>query len=123
LPSGKDPAIATPHPEGPPGYRGRLRQRFLAEGGAALHDLELIELLLSYGCDRPLARPLARRLLDTFGSAAGVLDAPHAALEKVDGMTPAALALIRLVNELGAESHRPGRPTRAVDGRQDAEES
>ena len=57
-------------------HRARLRQRFLDGGAAALPDYELLELVLFRAIPRQDVKPLARRLLDTFGDVASVLSAP-----------------------------------------------
>ena len=92
--------------DAPLGYRGRLCKRFLEEGAAALTDLERVELLMSYALSRTEARPAARRLIDAFGSPAGVLAASDEALLKIEGMTPAAVGLVRLVSAFVAEDER-----------------
>ncbi|MCG6902239.1 MAG: hypothetical protein LJE68_06105, partial [Rhodobacter sp.] len=48
-------------------HRKRLRERFMAGGAAAMPDYELLELVLFRAIPRRDVKPLARRLLDTFG--------------------------------------------------------
>ena len=57
------------------GHRHRLRSRFERASEEALEDHELLELLLTYGLPRVDTKPLARALLDRFGSLAAVLSA------------------------------------------------
>lgn len=68
------------------GHRQRLRERFRMEGleGFAAH--EVLELLLFYTRARGNVNPLAHRLLETFGSLKGVLQAPVEQLTAVDGV-------------------------------------
>jgi DNA repair protein RadC len=79
------------------GHRQRLRDRFLRGGAAALQDYELLELLLVYAIPRADVKPLAKKLLNHFGSFTRLLDAPAAALVEFAGLKESSAALIRLV--------------------------
>lgn len=85
------------------GHRERLRQRFQRAGAEALHDYELLELLLSYALPRKDVKPLAKGLIARFGSLSGVLDASQKEIEDISGLGPVSATLIRLVRELCAE--------------------
>jgi DNA repair protein RadC len=77
-----------PFPLDPPnyvGHRKRLRARWETSGGKAFADYELLELLLTYIFARCDTKPLAKKLLDTFGSFKGVLDASPEQLSQVEG--------------------------------------
>ena len=50
------------------GHRERVRERVLKMGPEALADYELMELLLFYSIERIDTKPLAKRLLDRFGT-------------------------------------------------------
>lgn len=82
------------------GHRGRLKERFLTQGLDALEDEQVLELLLFYALPRRDTRPVARKLLDYFGSIAGVLEAPLAELKTVAGIGDGAAALLELINPL-----------------------
>lgn len=58
------------------GHRARLRSRFLKGGAAALQDYELLELLLTFAIPYSDVKPLAKSLIEQFGSLSQVLDAP-----------------------------------------------
>ena len=77
-------------------HRKRLRERFLRDGGAAMPDYELLELLLCLAIPRRDVKPLAKTLIARFGSFAAVLSADQAALEKIDGVGEAAVAALKL---------------------------
>ena len=79
------------------GHRQRLRGRFLKGGAAALQDYELLELLLTYARPRADVKPLAKALLNHFGSFTRVLDVPPEALMEVAGLKESSATLIRLV--------------------------
>ena len=65
-------ATKTPHFHG---HRQRLKDRFLKTGGDQLADYELLELVLFQALPRRDVKPLAKDLLDRFGSFAGVATA------------------------------------------------
>src|SRR3954447_5473196 len=79
------------------GHRGRLRDRFRATGGDALPDYELLELVLFSAQPRGDMKPLAKALIDKFGSFAEVMHAPDARLAEVDGVGTEIITEIRLV--------------------------
>jgi len=65
------------------GHRERLRRQFLDHGLEALRDYEVLELLLFYAIPRRDTNPIARKLLQHFGSLAAVLDASPSELQQV----------------------------------------
>lgn len=81
-------------------HRSRLRERFRKAGAEGMHDYELLELLLTYSIPRRDVKPVAKKLIEKFGSLSGVLDASQKELEAVKGLGAMSAALIRLVKEL-----------------------
>ena len=79
------------------GHRARLRQRFLTGGPGALQDYELLELLLTFAFPYSDVNPLAKRLIEHFGSFNQVFDAPADALMEVTGLREYSAVLIKLV--------------------------
>ncbi len=57
------------------GHRARLRERALTGGIEPFADYELLELLLFYSIERIDTKPIARRLLDRFGTLGDVFAA------------------------------------------------
>ncbi|WBU57226.1 RadC family protein [Paracoccus sediminicola] len=78
-------------------HRARLRERFMAGGAEAMPDYELLELVLFRAIPRQDAKPLARRLIETFGDFARVLAAPPARLSAVTGAGPAVVTELKIV--------------------------
>ena len=78
-------------------HRRRLRERFMAGGPAALPDYELLELVLFRAIPRQDVKPLARRLLDTFGDFNRVISAPADRLRKVQGAGEAVVVELKVV--------------------------
>lgn len=83
------------------GHRQRLRLRFLNYGLEHFAPHNMLELLLFYAIPQRDTNELAHRLIDRFGSLAGVFDAPAGELRKVKGMGEGAVALIKLIPALG----------------------
>ncbi len=79
------------------GHRQRLRDRFRREGLDSFAPHEALELLLFYARARGDVNPLAHRLLDTFGSFKGVLEAPVDQLCAVNGVGEETATLIALM--------------------------
>ena len=78
------------------GHRKRLKEQFLHHGDG-FHDHQLLELLLCYAIPQGDVNGLAHRLLDRFGSLAGVLDARPEALTQVPGVGEHTAVLLKLL--------------------------
>ena len=72
IPSKSPRPASSPHYHG---HRGRLRSRFRESDGEGMPDYELLELLLFFSIRYVDVKPLAKRLLEEFGSLGGVLAA------------------------------------------------
>lgn len=79
------------------GHRQRLRQRFAEHGDQVLADYELLELLLFRTIARADTKPLAKALLNRFGSFAGVFGAEPHLLREVSGCGEAVAQDIKLL--------------------------
>ena len=94
--SEREPGFA----EAPPhyfGHRERLRERFREAGTDALSDYELLELLLFRAQPRRDMKPIAKALLEKFGSFAEVISAPEKRLAEVDGVGEASITELKIV--------------------------
>jgi DNA repair protein RadC len=87
---GKLPSYITDH-------RKRLRERFMQGGAQALPDYELLELILFRALPRQDVKPLARRLIDTFGDFGRVISAAPARLQAVTGVGDAVVQELKIV--------------------------
>jgi DNA repair protein RadC len=92
--SDRGPAAVAPHYHG---HRERLRGRFRDAGPEALSDYELLELLLFRALPRRDVKPLAKSLLDKFGSFAEVISAPEQRLAEVKGLGQAGITELKVV--------------------------
>lgn len=77
------------------GHRARLRKRFLSGGANSLADYEKLELLLFAASVRGDMKPVAKRLLETFGSIGDVLTAEPRDLLKVNGIGETAVTVLK----------------------------
>ena len=83
------------------GHRQRLRDRFANAGPGALHDYELLELVLFDAIPRRDTKPLAKALLRQFNdSFAEVVNASPARLKEVKGVSDRVVHQFRLVREV-----------------------
>lgn len=99
---------APPSPRSAEGHRARLRARLLTAGPDSLADHELLELMLFLALPRRDVKPIARALLDRFGSLAAAVAAPLPALRGVDGLGDAGAAALKTAE---AAALRIGRET------------
>ncbi|MEY8841868.1 DNA repair protein RadC [Cribrihabitans sp. XS_ASV171] len=99
MPVGRVPSYIKDH-------RKRLRERFISGGAGAMPDYELLELVLFRSIPRQDVKPLARRLLDTFGDFNRVLTAPVQRLKAVKGVGDAVITDLKIME---ACAHRMAR--------------
>ena len=102
------------------GHRQRVKQRFRDEGLEHFEESHALELLLFYAVPRRDTKPIARRLLDAFGSYAKVLEADMDALCKVEGVGQGTATYIKLVHASSRyynmnRNQRPQRFTTTAD--------
>jgi DNA repair protein RadC len=94
---GSEPAAEKPHYHG---HRERLRGRF-REAPSTLPDYELLELLLFHAIPRRDVKPLAKQLIEDFGSFGGVLAAARETLAAA-GLGDGAIDLLKATHEASA---------------------
>ena len=80
------------------GHRDRLRQKFRESGPDALHDYELLELILFRAIPRRDTKPLAKDLLKRFGSFAEVIAAPDHLLLEFPGIGQSVVTELKLIH-------------------------
>jgi len=83
------------------GHRQRLRERFMATSGDGMPDYEILELLLSQAIPRTDVKPIAKTLLERFGSLGEVLSAEVNELSAVKGVGEAAAVALKVVQAAG----------------------
>ncbi len=85
------------------GHRKRLKERFLTDP-QGLQEYELLELLLGYALVRKDTKPLAKQLLQHFGSLSQVLKARQEELELFSGFGPGVWTLWQVFRECMARA-------------------
>jgi DNA repair protein RadC len=85
---------ATPHYAH---HRERLRARFREAGDVGMPDYELLELVLFRSIPRRDVKPIAKQLLQRFGSFAEVLTAPPQRLVEVPGVGESVVTDLKIV--------------------------
>jgi DNA repair protein RadC len=92
-------SLAFPQGDGPHGHRGRMREKLLERGPGALADYELLEMLLFFAFKKGDTKPLAKRLINRYGSFAGVLTAPQQELLEFPGLGEHSVSALKLVQD------------------------
>ncbi len=100
--------------DGARGHRERLRRRFARHGLDGFHDYEVLELLLTWAIPRVDVKPVAKRLLQRFGTLAGVFDATPAELAQVEGMGEKAALFLGLMRQAMARYLAAALPERPL---------
>lgn len=83
-------------------HRSRMREKYQKYGFEAFADHEKLEFLLFFCIPRVNTNPTAHRLLDKFGTFAGVLDAPESELLKVDGIGESSVQFLKLLPQVAS---------------------
>jgi len=79
------------------GHRERVRERLSKVGGAAFTDVEMLEAVLHIVIPRKDTKPLAKLLLNRFGTFSAVLSAPASELGKFKGLGETSIANLKIV--------------------------
>jgi DNA repair protein RadC len=98
------------------GHRKRLRERFLKSGGDALADYELLELVLFNALPRVDTKPIAKKLIDRFGSYAAVLRADPSELRETSGVKESAITALKMIRVAAERLAREEVQKKAVIG-------
>lgn len=79
------------------GHRQRLRERFAKAGADGIADYELLELLLFRAIPRRDVKPLAKSLIDRFGSFGATIAADPTRLREVPSVTDTVVSEFKIV--------------------------
>lgn len=83
------------------GHRQRVRKRFLTEGLDSFEEVHALELLLFYAVPQKDTKPIARALLNRFGSLPLVLEATAQELMTVPGVGENIATFLTLIPAVG----------------------
>lgn len=88
------------------GHRERLRERYFETNGVGFPDYEYLELLLFRSIPRADTKPLAKALLNRFGSLADVLGADINLLQEVPGCGRAVARDLKILSGISERVNR-----------------
>jgi DNA repair protein RadC len=77
------------------GHRARLRRRLLDGGPQGFHDYELLEYLLTLTIPRVDTKPLAKKLIESFGGIGPLLSSSAETLKR-EGLSDATVAALKI---------------------------
>ena len=88
------------------GHRERLSEKFKISGGTALADYELLELALFRSIPRRDTKPIAKALIDRFGSFSEAVAAPIHLLTEVPGVGESVALDLKLLHAVAGRFTR-----------------
>lgn len=96
------------------GHRDRLRQRFTDHGATSIQDYELLELILFRLLPRRDTKPIAKAMIERFGSFSEALGAPPHLLREIKGLGPTAVTDLKIIVAVAQRFGRDQLPERAM---------
>lgn len=82
------------------GHRARLLERYILNGITALHQHEILELLLTFVIPRRDTKPIAKALLAKYRTISAIVHAPVDDLKNIDGIGGRSASLFLLIKDL-----------------------
>ncbi len=95
-------------------HRQRVRDSFRNMPLAEMPDRSILELLLFYAIPRKNTNLIAGRLLEEYGSLAGVLNAPYEELAKTEGMGESSALLLSILPEISRRFESNATPVNTI---------
>ncbi len=83
-------------------HRKRLRERFMKHGIESLQNYEVVELLLTFSIPWRDTKPVAKDMLEKFGSIKGIFEASPEELKTFPYVKDKAVELITFIKDVGA---------------------
>lgn len=84
-------------------HRDRLRKKFLKSGIGAFHHYEIVEMLLTLSRTRIDCKPIAKEAIQKFKTLRGVLSASPEELQSIQGIGPASVFVIKLIEQVSQQ--------------------
>lgn len=82
------------------GHRERMKNKYSEQGDGAFYDYQLLEMLLFYSIPRKDTKPIAKALLETFGSMSNLQKASIQQISSVKGVGEETARLIKLTGDI-----------------------
>lgn len=86
------------------GHRERLRNRYIESGYKSLNDYEVIELLLTFVRPRVDTKPIAKKLLNKYGTLENIFKADKKELLNFSGLGEKSSFFLKFIGDISAYS-------------------
>mgnify|MGYP002638160785 FL=1 len=88
------------------GHRERLRKRYIKSGLEGFNDYEILELLLTYSIARKDVKPIAKELIEKFGTIDEIAKSDIKSLLEVDGIGEGSAVFLKLIGDVALTLYR-----------------
>lgn len=88
------------------GHRERLRKRYIKSGLEGFNDYEILELLLTYSIARKDVKPIAKELIEKFGTIDEIVKSDIKSLLEVDGIGEGSAVFLKLIGDIALTLYR-----------------
>lgn len=88
------------------GHRERLRKRYIKSGLEGFNDYEVLELLLTYSIARKDVKPIAKKLIEKFGTIDDIAKSDVKSLLEVDGIGEGSAVFLKLIGDIALTLYR-----------------
>lgn len=88
------------------GHRERLRKRYIKSGLEGFNDYEVLELLLTYSIARKDVKPIAKELIEKFGTIDEIAKSDVKSLLEVDGIGEGSAVFLKLIGDIALILYR-----------------
>lgn len=88
------------------GHRERLRKRYIKSGLEGFNDYEVLELLLTYSIARKDVKPIAKELIEKFGTIDELAKSDIKSLLEVDGIGEGSAVFLKLIGDIALTLYR-----------------
>lgn len=102
------------------GHRERMKNKYFDSGDSAFYDYQLLEMLLFFSIPRRDTKPIAKELLEVFGSMDDLLNASIERITSVKGVGSETARLIKLAGDVYKRSLDSREKQTAISGIKEA---
>lgn len=88
------------------GHRERLRKRYIKSGLEGFNDYEVLELLLTYSIARKDVKPIAKELIEKFGTIDEIAKSDVKSLLEIDGIGEGSAVFLKLIGDIALTLYR-----------------
>lgn len=88
------------------GHRERIRKKYKKSGLEGFNDYEVLELLLTYSIARKDVKPIAKELIEKFGTMEEITKSDINSLLEVDGIGEGSAVFLKLIGDIALTLYR-----------------